>query len=42
MEALAKGASVIVEGSQGVDLDINHAEYPYCTSKADHTGPAYC
>lgn len=28
------GGSVLVEGSQGFDLDINHGlEYPYCTSR---------
>lgn len=31
-----KGMSVLVEGSQGVDLDINHAEFPYCTSRQTH------
>jgi hypothetical protein len=30
---VSKGANVLVEGSQGIDLDINHAEYPYCTSR---------
>lgn len=25
--------SVLVEGSQGIDLDINHAEFPFCTSR---------
>jgi len=32
-EDIVKGASVIIEGSQGIDLDINHAEFPYCTSR---------
>lgn len=37
-EMLAKGASILIEGSQGIDLDINHAQYPYCTSR--QTTPA--
>lgn len=35
-ENISKGMSILVEGSQGVDLDINHAEYPYCTSRQTH------
>lgn len=35
-EGIAKGMSILVEGSQGVDLDINHAEFPYCTSRQTH------
>jgi hypothetical protein len=31
-----KGMRVLVEGSQGVDLDLNFAEYPYCTSRQTH------
>jgi hypothetical protein len=31
---ISKGGKVIVEGSQGVDLDMNHSEYPYCLSKS--------
>ena len=30
------GMRVLVEGSQGVDLDLNFAEYPYCTSRQTH------
>jgi hypothetical protein len=33
-EEIAKGAKVIIEGSQGVDLDLNHAEFPFCTSRS--------
>jgi len=32
-EKIASGMKVLVEGSQGIDLDINHAEWPYCTSR---------
>ena len=32
------GMRVLIEGSQGIDLDINHAEFPYCTSR--QTTPA--
>lgn len=35
-EGIAKGMSILIEGSQGVDLDINHAEFPYCTSRQTH------
>ena len=35
-EGISKGMNVLVEGSQGVDLDINHAEFPYCTSRQTH------
>jgi hypothetical protein len=31
-----QGMRVLVEGSQGVDLDLNFAEYPYCTSRQTH------
>jgi hypothetical protein len=31
-----KGMRVLIEGSQGVDLDLNFAEYPYCTSRQTH------
>lgn len=37
-EGVANGMKVLVEGSQGVDLDINHAEFPYCTSRQTHPG----
>lgn len=30
---LNKGLKILVEGSQGFDLDLNHAEYPYTTSR---------
>lgn len=34
LSALRDGASILVEGAQGFDLDINHGlEYPYCTSR---------
>jgi len=32
-EKIASGMKVLIEGSQGIDLDINHAEWPYCTSR---------
>ena len=33
-DLLEQGEAVLVEGSQGFDLDINHGiEYPYCTSR---------
>jgi hypothetical protein len=32
-QALLLGAKIIVETAQGIDLDLNHAEYPYCTSR---------
>lgn len=35
---ILKGISILVEGSQGIDLDLNHAEYPYTTSRS--TTPA--
>lgn len=31
-----KGMRVLIEGSQGIDLDLNFAEYPYCTSRQTH------
>jgi len=33
---IAKGMRVLVEGSQGIDLDINFAEYPHTTSRQTH------
>lgn len=33
---IANGCKLLIEGSQGVDLDINHAEWPYCTSRQTH------
>jgi hypothetical protein len=35
-EGVAKGMRVLVEGSQGIDLDLNFAEYPFCTSRQTH------
>lgn len=35
-EQLTKGMKILVEGSQGIDLDINHAEFPYTTSRQTH------
>lgn len=32
-EMISKGASILVEGSQGMDLDLNHSEFPYVTSR---------
>ena len=32
-EMILQGANILIEGSQGIDLDINHAEYPYITSR---------
>lgn len=32
-EAALGGANILVEGAQGIDLDVNHAEYPFCTSR---------
>lgn len=37
-QSIAKGANILVETAQGVDLDLNHAEYPFCTSR--QTTPA--
>jgi len=37
-EGVAKGMRILVEGSQGMDLDVNHAEFPYVTSR--QTNPA--
>lgn len=37
--AIDNGMDVIVEGSQGCDLDINYGlEYPHCTSRQCHAG----
>lgn len=36
MELNKGNLSILVEGSQGIDLDINHAEFPYCTSRQTH------
>jgi hypothetical protein len=33
---IANGMRLLVEGSQGMDLDINHSEWPYCTSRQTH------
>ena len=33
-QMILNGASILIEGSQGIDLDINHAEYPFITSRS--------
>jgi hypothetical protein len=33
-EMIMEGNSIFVEGSQGIDLDINHAEFPFTTSRS--------
>jgi hypothetical protein len=33
---IANGMQVLIEGSQGIDLDLNFAEYPFCTSRQTH------
>jgi adenylosuccinate synthase len=33
---LQRGMRILVEGSQGMDLDINFAEFPHCTSRQTH------
>lgn len=33
-ESVRKGMKVLIETAQGIDLDLNHAEYPYCTSRS--------
>jgi hypothetical protein len=35
-QKLSKGINILIEGSQGIDLDINHAEFPYTTSRQTH------
>jgi len=35
-DMVAKGASILIEGSQGIDLDINFAEFPHVTSRQTH------
>ena len=35
-EKVAKGAKILIEGSQGIDLDINFAEWPFTTSRMTH------
>lgn len=37
-EMITKGAKILIETAQGTDLDLNHAEYPFCTSR--QTTPA--
>lgn len=37
-KGIARGMKILIEGSQGVDLDINFAEYPYVTSRQCHPG----
>lgn len=34
--AIENGASILIEGSQGIDLDINFAEFPHVTSRQTH------
>lgn len=36
LNAIEKGAKVLVEGAQGIDLDINFAEFPHVTSRQTH------
>jgi len=36
LDAIEKGAKVLVEGAQGIDLDINFAEFPHVTSRQTH------
>lgn len=33
LSAIRDGENVLVEGAQGMDLDLNQGEYPYCTSR---------
>jgi hypothetical protein len=33
---ISKGMRILIEGSQGIDLDINFAEYPFVTSRMTH------
>lgn len=33
---VARGMRILIEGSQGMDLDLNHAEYPFTTSRQTH------
>jgi len=33
-ELIEDGIKIIIETAQGIDLDLNHAEYPYCTSRS--------
>lgn len=33
LDMLGRGANFLVEGAQGVDLDLNHSQYPHCTSR---------
>jgi hypothetical protein len=35
-DGIARGMRVLIEGSQGVDLDINFAEYPFVTARQTH------
>lgn len=37
-EARLKGQKILLEGAQGVHLDIEHGTYPYCTSSSIVTG----
>lgn len=35
-QAVVNGKRILIEGSQGMDLDINFGEYPFCTSRQCH------
>lgn len=30
IKLVEQGANILIEGAQGVDLDLNHGQYPYC------------
>jgi adenylosuccinate synthase len=36
LNMIEKGAKVLIEGAQGIDLDINFAEFPHVTSRQTH------
>lgn len=38
LTALYNGCNILIEGAQGIDLDLNHGQYPYCTSRQTHPG----
>ncbi len=40
--ALGQGRRILLEGAQGVHLDIEHGTYPYCTSSSIVSGNAAC
>jgi len=35
-QGISRGMRILIEGSQGIDLDINNAEFPHCTSRQTH------